>query len=125
VRSAPRLTVHRNIVARDFWGLMARAAVLVGNSSAGLIETPYFTIPAINLGQRQKGRLHAENVIHAEFGEENVLAGLATTLDDQAFKAAVAKCSRPFGDGQAYRRIVNRLKYVQLDERLLSKRMTY
>jgi GDP/UDP-N,N'-diacetylbacillosamine 2-epimerase (hydrolysing) len=125
VRSAPRLTVHRNIVARDFWGLMARAAVLVGNSSAGLIETPYFPIPAINLGERQKGRLHAENVIHAEFGKKNVSAALTRALDDHAFAATVAKCSRPFGDGQAYRRIVNRLKHVELDERLLNKTMTY
>jgi GDP/UDP-N,N'-diacetylbacillosamine 2-epimerase (hydrolysing) len=124
-RGQKRLSVHKNIEAPDFWGLLSNALVMVGNSSAGLIETPYFRIPAINLGERQIGRLHAENVIHAEFGTENVSVALNKALDDEAFASAVKHCSRPFGDGFAYRRIVDRLKQVELGEHLLSKSMTY
>jgi UDP-N-acetylglucosamine 2-epimerase (non-hydrolysing)/GDP/UDP-N,N'-diacetylbacillosamine 2-epimerase (hydrolysing) len=124
-RGHPGLSVHKNIDAPDFWGLLSNAAAMAGNSSAGLIETPYFPIPAINLGERQIGRLHAENVIHAEFGKESVAAALDTALEDEAFASTVARCSRPFGDGSAYRRIVDRLKQVELGERLLTKSMTY
>jgi len=124
-RSAPGISVHRNIDAPDFWGLLAIADAVVGNSSAGLIETPYFGLPAINLGERQKGRLHAENVLHAEFGEASVAAALAAALDDAPFRAQARSCGRPFGDGNAWRRIVDALKRVELGPALLEKRMSY
>jgi UDP-N-acetylglucosamine 2-epimerase (non-hydrolysing)/GDP/UDP-N,N'-diacetylbacillosamine 2-epimerase (hydrolysing) len=124
-RAHAAISIHKNIDAPHFWGLLANAAVMVGNSSAGLIETPYFRIPAVNLGERQIGRLHAENVIHAEFGKINVAAALHKALEDEVFAADVRHCSQPFGDGFAYRRIVDRLKQVDLDERLLNKTITY
>jgi GDP/UDP-N,N'-diacetylbacillosamine 2-epimerase (hydrolysing) len=125
VRGFPGVSIHLNIEAPDFWGLLSMAAVLVGNSSAGLIETPYFRIPAIDLGQRQMGRLRAENVISSEFGKEAVAACLEKALYDQEFAQVVQQCSQPFGDGQAFRRIVAILKTIPLDENLLNKRITY
>ncbi|MEK9780346.1 MAG: UDP-N-acetylglucosamine 2-epimerase [Gammaproteobacteria bacterium] len=37
--------------------------VVVGNSSSGVIETPSFKVPTINIGDREKGRIMADNVI--------------------------------------------------------------
>ena len=119
------VSVHTNIDAPDFWALLSIAGVLVGNSSAGLIETPYFPIPAIDLGERQRDRQHAENLLHCEFKLEDIRQALSRALDDTDFAKAVAGCSRPFGDGQAYRRIVDVLADVRLDYRLLDKRMTF
>ena len=121
--TSPVVSVHRNIDAQDFLGLLAIASVLVGNSSAGLIETPYFQIPAINVGGRQRGREHAENVIHCGHGEDEVAAALTTALDDQAFAARVAHCARPFGDGRAGERIVAALKAAPVGTPLLDKRL--
>ena len=123
VRDHPAVSVHKNIEAADFHGLLAITAVLVGNSSAGLIETPYVRIPTVNIGARQKGRDHAENVIHCECGEASVAAALGTALDDASFAARVAECALPFGDGQAYRRIVDVLKTVELGPSFLDKRV--
>ena len=36
---------------------------VVGNSSSGLLEAPYFNIPTINIGNRQEGREKANTVI--------------------------------------------------------------
>lgn len=117
------ISIHRNIDAPDFWGLQAIAAAMVGNSSAGLIETPYFRIPAINVGKRQLGRQHAENVVHCEMGVTAVAEALATALDDPVFREAVAHCSQPFGDGLAWKHIVDTLKAADLaDPRLLDKK---
>ena len=124
-RDHPNISVHKNIDAPDFWGLMSMASVLVGNSSAGLIETPYFPVAAINLGERQIGRLHSENVIHAEFGRQSIAAALDAALEDETFAEVVSKCSRPFGDGLAFQRIHARLKRVELDDRLTNKQITY
>jgi len=125
VESHPGVSVHHNIDAPDFWGLLAIAGVLVGNSSAGLIETPYFHLPAVNVGQRQHGRAHAENVIHCEPNLTDVISALAKALGDPSFASTVACCSLPFGDGLAWRRVLDCIKAVELGPRLLAKRMTY
>lgn len=125
VREVPGVSVHRNIDAPDFWGILAISSALVGNSSAGLIETPYFKIPAINVGERQKGRRCAENVIHVPFDSERIRAAMDTALNDLTFVCQVSNCSRPYGEGKAYLSILSVLKSTVIDDNLLDKRMTY
>lgn len=126
VEHLPFVSVYKNIEAHDFWGLLAISAVMVGNSSAGLIETPSFKIPAVNIGKRQQGRQYAENVIHVECKEEAVAGALQKALFDEAFKKIVASCSQPFGEGKAGEKIVSILKGINFkDPKVLNKRMTY
>lgn len=125
VRSSKGVSIHKNIDAPDFHGLLAIADVMVGNSSAGLIETPYFGLPAINIGERQKGRLSAENVLYCEADKPAIEAALDTALNDSNFRIGAENCSRPFGDGKAYERVVEHLKSVAFGAQLLDKRMTY
>jgi UDP-hydrolysing UDP-N-acetyl-D-glucosamine 2-epimerase len=121
----PQFRVRVNLDAPIFWGLLAMASVFVGNSSAGIVETPTFRLPTVNVGRRQEGRLHAENVIHVPHERAAIGAALRTALDDPEFRARAASCSQPYGDGHAGERIVKVLKEVPLDKRLMIKRMTY
>lgn len=120
----PQFRVHVNLDAPLFWGLLATASVLVGNSSAGLIETPSFRLPAVNIGRRQIGRLCAENVIHAGHDRVTIRDAIAQALSPR-FRQAVKTCRQPFGDGMAGARIVRRLARESDRRRLLVKRMTY
>lgn len=121
----PGFAVYKNIEAPDFWGLLSIAGVMIGNSSAGLIETPYFRIPAINVGERQRGREHGNNVIHCNYDLNTLRASIAKAFFDPVFKKEVANCLQPFGDGFAWWRIVDRLKNVELGYTILDKRLTY
>jgi len=120
------VTIHKNIEAVDFWGLQAQASVFVGNSSAGLIEAPYFNLPVVNVGKRQQGRARWRNVIDSPANESALAAALARALDP-AFKASLVadKSPRPFGEGQACHQMLQILKHVELGPRLMHKRMTY
>ncbi|MDP2629990.1 MAG: UDP-N-acetylglucosamine 2-epimerase [Candidatus Uhrbacteria bacterium] len=51
----PYLRIYKNIPREDFVDLMGIASVMVGNSSAALIEAPSFLLPAVNIGSRQEG----------------------------------------------------------------------
>lgn len=121
----PQFRVRVNLDAPLFWGLLSTASVMVGNSSAGLIETPTFRLPAINIGRRQIGRLCAENVIHAPHEASAIKAAIDKALHDETFLGQVAACRQPFGDGAAGLRIVEQLARVELGPRLLVKRMSY
>jgi UDP-hydrolysing UDP-N-acetyl-D-glucosamine 2-epimerase len=124
-RSRPKITAYQNIEAQDFWGLQAEASALIGNSSAGLIEAPYFDLPVVNIGRRQEGRQRWINVLDAPAEP----AALGRALDralDPGFRAGLrGRSDRPFGEGRTCRSILEVLKSVPLDDRLFDKRMTY
>jgi GDP/UDP-N,N'-diacetylbacillosamine 2-epimerase (hydrolysing) len=125
VREKPGVSVHRNIPAPDFAGLQAMAGCLVGNSSAGLIEAPYFGLPTVNVGDRQIGRERTDNVLSVPYDRFKIRAAIEQALFDKAFRSACKAIKPPFGDGTAYRRITDVLATIQLDARLLNKRMSY
>jgi UDP-hydrolysing UDP-N-acetyl-D-glucosamine 2-epimerase len=118
----PQFRVRINLDAPYFWGLLAVAGVLVGNSSAGLIETPSFRLPAVNIGRRQNGRLCAENVLHAEHDRGAILDAMTIALSPP-FEEVTANCRQPFGDGRAGRRVYETLRDIPLDEKLKFKRL--
>jgi len=120
----PQFRVKINLDAPLFRGLMATAAVLVGNSSAGLIETPCFGLPAVNIGRRQLGRLNSDNVLHVDYDRAAIRGAIDLALSD-GFRDKAARAPNPYGDGHAGERIVDVLRRVPLDQRLLLKRMAY
>jgi UDP-hydrolysing UDP-N-acetyl-D-glucosamine 2-epimerase len=119
----PGITVHKNIPAPDFLGLQEAAGALVGNSSAGLIEAPYFKLPVVNIGDRQTGREHAANVIHVDCDRAAIAGAIDRALFDTEFRTMCRGIVPPFGDGKAYRRITDRLAAISLGPELLNKRM--
>ncbi|MFQ5347673.1 MAG: UDP-N-acetylglucosamine 2-epimerase [Rhodothalassiaceae bacterium] len=118
----PRLFHYPNLPRPLFVNLFRRAAVLVGNSSAGLIEAPFLGVPAVNVGLRQRGREHGESVIFVDGDADAIEAALRRAMFDPDFRALAARAGSPYGDGQAGRRIHDILAGVEDRARLLFKR---
>ena len=53
---------------------MRQVALLIGNSSSGIMEAASFALPVVNVGFRQKGRERARNVLDAEPETNAILA---------------------------------------------------
>jgi len=106
---------------QGYLSLLNTVSVMVGNSSSGIIEAASFKLPVVNIGRRQRGRVHAENVLDCGEDTREIKAALTRALDS-AFRAGLAKLSNPYGDGHAAERIVERLASVPLDDTLLFKR---
>lgn len=65
---------------------------VIGNSSSGIIEAPTFGKPTLDIGNRQKGRLSADSVVHCECNETSIKNGLELILSSNFLsKAKVAK----------------------------------
>lgn len=97
---------------------MREAAAVVGNSSSGIIEAPFFRIPTVNLGIRQQGRLRAASVIDCAETTPAIAAALARALDP-AFRAEAARAPYPFGTPGAAARIKDILQSVALEGLLI------
>lgn len=121
VRSLGRKRFHGML---NLIGRVARGALL-GNSSAGIKETPAFGCPAVNIGSRQRGRLRASNLIDAEYDVDDILAAARRCMNDELFRSQCRTCQSPYGAGNAGQTIAEVLATVPLDARLLQKRMTY
>lgn len=123
--SHKNFSTHKNIEAVNFWGLMSEALLFIGNSSAGLIETPYFNLPVVNLGTRQTGRQRWINVIDCQFDSSAIKKAMDKALSKDFRKGLEKHKNKPFGDGDACKKMVDVLKAVKIDRRLIEKRMTY
>lgn len=66
--------------ARLFHYAMDHAMVMVGNSSAALIEAPSHRLPAVNVGIRQKGRAHGISVIDVPADKNRIIAAVSAAL---------------------------------------------
>ncbi|MDA9578176.1 UDP-N-acetylglucosamine 2-epimerase [Gammaproteobacteria bacterium] len=87
---------------------------VIGNSSSGLIETPSFNIGAINIGDRQKGRIKADNVIDCLPNKASIKNAFER-LYSKEFQSAIKNCDNPFGDGHSSKIVVKALKNQKLD----------
>ena len=137
-RDSPGIRILTHLPRRFYLGLLAKATLMIGNSSSGIIEAPYFSLPVINLGNRQKGRLRAGNVIDLEdgCGKERIKEAVKRLLTQEKTGEAMVK-EKKTGEaavkrGKSYRKaspyrggagkkIASVLAEIPLDGRLLNK----
>lgn len=121
----PFLHTAKNIPRLEFVNLMRRASCLLGNSSAGILEAPLLKLPVVNVGNRQRGRLHAENVQFVPHDKNRIVRALKRAVFDAEYRKTVAECTNPYGDGKSSARIAEVLASIPLDDALLIKDITY
>lgn len=118
----PDWRIYRSLPRADYLALAMKAAVMVGNSSSGIIESASLGVNAVNVGDRQQGRLRCgSNVIDCPESPQAIR---------RAIREALAR-SRPrsgrsvYGDGRAGERIAAVLEGLIISPRLLQKSLAY
>lgn len=106
---------------RLFLGLLRGCKVLVGNSSAGIIEAGSFATPVVNIGPRQQGRERGGNVFDASWTVASIARALARADGFRARRVT----DNPYDRGGAARRIADALARVPLDETFRTKLNRY
>ena len=76
---------------RRYFSVLKYVKAVLGNSSSGIIEVPSFGIPTLDIGDRQKGRIAADSVIHCDYSMEDIMGGLEKVT---AYKAS--KINNPY-----------------------------
>ena len=120
-RHPRRCRLAKSLGERLYLSLLRHADLMIGNSSSGLIEAPTFGLPVVNVGSRQRGRLRGANVIDVEPLREDILRGIEAA-QALPFRVRARAAANPYGDGHAAPRIVEILRSVPIDVRLVQKR---
>ena len=103
-----------------YWSVLKHVAAVVGNSSSGLLEAPTFCVPAVNIGDRQSGRIKADSVIDCQSVASEILVAIERAVSTE-FRTFCQKVDSPYGKGGAAGRIVDVLCHFPLDEQMLKK----
>jgi UDP-N-acetylglucosamine 2-epimerase (non-hydrolysing)/GDP/UDP-N,N'-diacetylbacillosamine 2-epimerase (hydrolysing) len=113
----PHLGHHR------YLSCLTHFAVMVGNSSSGLTEAPSFCLPVVNIGDRQRGRVRAANIVDVPCTQDAILRGIKRAVSSR-FRSSLHGMDNPydrFHDGSASERIKDVLKKVCIPGDLLKK----
>jgi len=121
----PFIKIFKSIPRKDYLSLMKITNVMVGNSSSGIIESPSFHLPVINVGARQIWRERADNVIDVDYNKNQIKKAIKKALFEEKFKEKVKKCKNPYGGGKSGIRIANILSKIKINKKLLQKKLTY
>lgn len=111
---APEVTFYGNTTRAYFVNLMRHASLMVGNSSAGLLEAASVRLPVINLGERQRGRLCGDNVLFSDGDTQSFCAALDRVASEE-FRTRIRTLVNPYGDGNSEARAVDLLKRIDFD----------
>ena len=77
-----------------YLSLLSHATVVIGNSSSGIIEAPFFNIPTVNIGHRQQGRFHANTIINCNSDAFAIQSAIEKSMD-KAFLLSLNACRAP------------------------------
>lgn len=91
-----RFRIFPSLRFEYFLTLLKNAQFIIGNSSAGIREAPYYGIPIINIGTRQQNRaVHAE-IINVDYNLNTISEALKIIDNHQ-----VEKTKSDFGQGNS------------------------
>lgn len=107
---------------RVFVNMLRHAQAMIGNSSAGILEAPSLGLPVVNIGVRQRGREHGDNVIFVDYEPDEIAAAIRRAVFDADFRRRVDARRTPYGDGTAGRRIADILAQTEIGPALMNKK---
>ena len=114
---------YDNLGTLVYLSCLKHCTLMVGNSSSGLIEAPSFRLPVVNIGDRQRGRIRAANVIDVGYSEEEISKGIKKACSNP-FRRGLLSLKNPYdtyGDGKTSYRIKESLKNIRITGELLKK----
>lgn len=95
-----------------YLSLLQYVDLVIGNSSSGIIEVPYFKIPTINIGDRQKGREAPKSVINCKPERQEISKAIMKGLSKDFIKM-VQNQEKIYGEGDATEKIMKVLTEVE------------
>ena len=104
IKDNPRFRIFPSLRFEYFLVLLKNAKFIIGNSSAGIREAPYYGIPIINIGTRQQNRTLNADIINVDYQKENIVKALNTIVSHK-----ISATDNDFGKGNSSELFLNSL----------------
>lgn len=107
-----------------YLSMLAHCEMLIGNSSSGILEAPYFRIPTINIGDRQRGRVQTESVINCPLERTAIRHAIEHARADE-FRKNLQTFPQLYGDGKVSEKVHAILRHFLFEESIQLKKEFY
>lgn len=98
---------------RRYLSAMKICDAVVGNSSSGILETPAFGVPTVNIGDRQKGRIRTKSIIDCEPNQDAIVTAIQEILNP-CFRASLQGMKHPCEQKNTAGQIVEKIQKTSL-----------
>ena len=121
--NSDRCAGYTSLGQRRYLSALKYVDAVIGNSSSGLVEVPSFHIPTVNIGDRQRGRVCAESVIHCRNDVREIERALQIALSEE-FRKSLTSVRNPYEKEETSGKIVKIISSV-LDKGIEMKKTFY
>lgn len=104
--------VFNSLGIKMYHSLIKICDAVIGNSSSGISEVPYFKKPSINIGNRQDGRIRVRSIIDIEMRKKDINKAIKKVYSKK-FLSKLTSVKSPYGNGGASKRILKHLKKLK------------
>lgn len=118
------LHVYTSLGVRRYLSLMKYAELVLGNSSSGIIETPAFHVPTVNIGDRQRGRLQSNSIINCGTSTGEIIDAVNRAMSEEHHRIC-DNVTSPYGDGHAADKIAGKAVDVVMNCNIDLKKKFY
>tara|TARA_B110000003_G_scaffold239200_1_gene245179 strand:+ start:16 stop:1158 length:1143 start_codon:yes stop_codon:yes gene_type:complete len=97
--------VYPSLRFEYFLTLLFHCEFMIGNSSAGVREAPYYNVPSIDIGTRQQNRASSKSIVHCDQIKSSIIDAIekVTIIKSKTNKDLEAD----FGFGDSDKRFIN------------------
>ena len=114
----------KSLGVKKYLSLLLYTDFVIGNSSSGILEVPYFKIPSINIGSRQDGRTRHESIIDTDYNIVSIKQSIEKALSG-AFREKLKKMPYKFGCGNSSQTMTNSIRKLLNHKNLLIKKLDF
>lgn len=119
-----RMVLKKSLGQLRYLSLLKNADIMVGNSSSGILESASFHLPTVDIGDRQKGRMAPDNVIHCACTEQEILSAVQYGMSEK-FRDGLQGYVNPYGDGKTAKKIASVLAKMDFSDPSLIRKKFY
>lgn len=83
IKKNPRFRLIPSLRFEYFLTLLKSASFVIGNSSAGIREAPYYGVPVINIGTRQNNRFEHSEILNVDYSKPGILEALSNIKEEK------------------------------------------
>jgi UDP-hydrolysing UDP-N-acetyl-D-glucosamine 2-epimerase len=125
IKKSKNIFFTPTLTLSEYRSLLQKCFALVGNSSSGIHEASSFYKPVINIGSRQNGRLRSKNIIDVKHNKNEIFDVLIKLENKRFYNKLIKNLKNPYSLLNTSSKILKVLKRINLDQKLLQKRITY
>ena len=101
LKNEKRFKILKTMRLTYFLTLLKNTEFIIGNSSAGVREAPFYGVHSVNIGSRQQNRFNNQAIKNVKFNQKEILKAIKTSLKKKRFKP-----DNHFGDGNSCKKFV-------------------